>query len=156
MKIAPEARDMSKFDGGCDLSLLKEMPALDAKQTPFLKECSEEAWRRPNMLLEEKGARPLNIYHTHPSTSCPLRRRRVIVRCLGLFCVRTGRLLRPTLHGGKRLFAKICSACRPHCCNTGAANRVTSILIMFAPVGSFAGMVSIMCFLLEGCRVRRN
>ena len=55
---------MSKFDGGCDLSLLKEMPALDAKQTRFLKECLEEAWRSEYVVGGKGGEATEHLPHT--------------------------------------------------------------------------------------------
>lgn len=64
VSISSVARNLCKYDGGCDLDLLKELPDLSEDQRQFLANSSEEDWRRPEMRLEESTGGASSIFST--------------------------------------------------------------------------------------------
>ena len=49
VKITEVARNLSKYDGGTDVDLLREMPELTEEQREYLSQVADDDWRRPTM-----------------------------------------------------------------------------------------------------------
>ncbi|CAE7839256.1 unnamed protein product, partial [Symbiodinium sp. CCMP2592] len=62
--VSSVAGNLCKYDGGCDLDLLREMTDLSEDQQRFLSASSEEAWRRPEMHLEDSTGGASSIFST--------------------------------------------------------------------------------------------
>ncbi|CAE7311896.1 unnamed protein product [Symbiodinium sp. CCMP2592] len=62
--VSSVAGNLCKYDGGCDLDLLREMTDLSEDQQRFLSASSEEAWRRPEMHLEDSTGGASSILST--------------------------------------------------------------------------------------------
>ena len=71
-KDAPEvplskvARSLSKYDGGTDLDLLRELPQRTEEQEAVLQAATDDQWRRPNLAeaIAPEAARQRSIYAT--------------------------------------------------------------------------------------------
>ena len=64
VSISSVARNLCKYDGGCDLDLLREMGQLSEHQLQFLSESSADDWRRPLMDVEVSTGLAASVYST--------------------------------------------------------------------------------------------
>lgn len=71
LPVSALAHNLCKFDGGCDLDLLGEMPALSEHQQEFLASSSEDDWRRPVLDVEASAGSAASICGT-PITCLPV------------------------------------------------------------------------------------
>ncbi|CAJ1427508.1 unnamed protein product [Effrenium voratum] len=62
--ISAVACNLCKYDGGCDLDLLREMPELSDYQREFLSASSEDDWRRPMLDIEAPTRMAASVYST--------------------------------------------------------------------------------------------
>eukprot|EP00435_Cladocopium_sp_Y103_P057713 s1936_g20.t1 len=60
--VSRVALDLSKYDGGTDLELLREMPELTTEQQQYLASADDEEWRRPKMSLDRGSAVLSNVF----------------------------------------------------------------------------------------------
>ena len=60
--ISQVARNLSKYDGGSDLSLLREMPELTTEQQQYLASAAEDDWRRPLVPVDDGSGLLPNIF----------------------------------------------------------------------------------------------
>ena len=74
--ISQVARNLSKYDGGSDLFLLREMPELTTEQQQYLESAAEADWRRPLLPVDDGSGLLPNI---HPAS------RGVAAHTAGLF-----------------------------------------------------------------------
>ncbi|CAE7026696.1 unnamed protein product [Symbiodinium sp. CCMP2592] len=98
MSISSVARNLCKYDGGCDLDLLKELPDLSEAQRQFLANSSEEDLRRPEMRLEESTGGASSIFST--PINCLSVAQTPGYRLRSCRAHRKGKALRPVVHIG--------------------------------------------------------
>ena len=60
--ISQVARNLSKYDGGSDLILLREMPELTTEQQQYLESAAEADWRRPLVPVDDGSGLLPNIF----------------------------------------------------------------------------------------------
>ena len=60
--ISQVARNLSKYDGGSDLSLLREMSELTTEQQQYLDSAADDDWRRPLVAVDDGSGLLPNIF----------------------------------------------------------------------------------------------
>ena len=71
VSVTKVARNLSKYDGGSDLDLLREMLERTPEQDAFLEAAQDDDWRRPLLQVEEAPNPTKNIF-TQPINGLPV------------------------------------------------------------------------------------
>lgn len=71
MAVTKVARNLSKYDDGSDLDLLREMLDRTEEQEAFLEAAQDDDWRRPLLQIEEATNPARNIF-TQPINALPV------------------------------------------------------------------------------------
>ena len=79
VSVTKVARNLSKYDGGSDLDLLREMLERTPEQDAFLEAAQDDDWRRPLLQVEEAPNPTKNIFTQPISMACQWHRRLHIV-----------------------------------------------------------------------------